>query len=660
MHTFAVVAARPGRRVPDHVEAALRGATHRDVTFAPTDHLHWRSDDGDVQVAGWSVGAEHLGMRSYWHRTPSGGLAAFAGHPWIDRAPWTTDRGWAEQIADRTSVATIDDVAPRIGGHAAVVVAEADGRAAVTADPLGFHVLYRGRNDDVEVVSNRAAVTARLLARPGVEPPRDVEAAVLLAYASSVQHGRSPFRGVTVVDPATVVHLAPGRDATDRAWSAQPWRSTELDGHDPEALYPVAIDALREALRAQVAVPAWTRTLELTGGRDSRTVLALLLAEELTDDLVCITWGSPALADVQVAGALADRFDLDLRAQGRPRRPRRAGPAATGTGASAAASPAPGAADAAASPEETFEQQVRRHVWRTSGGMSIWDMSRQARHPSPNIVLTGQYGELLRTNYARTTGLGTRGDLERFLRGGGFAFDAAGLLRPEVRRELDRQVIEYLGRIAPDDGPEDAADAFYLTVRVRRWFGSIQELDNRNRLFPLYTLPAIQVAFAIGPRLRRAERLPFEIMRACCPDLATMPFASKPWPAELVAGWPDADRYQVAPPVTPWRPPRPSLRQRARGWLGREPAPRPREVPKLAGEESAMRDIEAKIPVLRRFADLGPDHELYRYLDHDATMQAIDEVADLRYMARKGVHDAVTAAAWLAGAEEPELIDEPG
>jgi len=79
-----------------------------------------------------------------------------------------------------------------------------------------------------------------------------------------------------------------------------------------------------------------------------------------------------------------------------------------------------------------------------------------------------------------------------------------------------------------------------------------------------------------------------------------------------------------------------------------------RSAPRSRSEERSLEDVDQKIPVLREFLDLGPSHELYRYLDHDATMWAVANLGELHSSARRSLHDAVTAAMWLSGAEERE------
>jgi hypothetical protein len=291
-------------------------------------------------------------------------------------------------------------------------------------------------------------------------------------------------------------------------------------------------------------------------------------------------------------------------------------------------------------------------VWRTSGAVSVWDLSTISRDPSPAIALTGQFGELMRSNYPRTGGIASLTDLELFVRSDGFRFDAAKLLRPAARRHFDDVVVRLLRAAHPPGGtPQDAVDGYYQLARIRTWFGSSNELDNRNRLYPLYSMPAARAAFAMGSSRRRMEAMPFEVIRANCPELLTMPFASSAWPESLIAGLPDAHRYPTTPDAAPWTAP--TRRQRR---ASRKPFVSGGATAGVSVEQRRMEDIDAKIPVLREFLDLGPGHELYSYLDYDSTMSAVDNLGGMFFSGRRAVHDAVTAAMWLDGAEMPEAL----
>lgn len=631
--------------MPPQVVDHLRSDRIPDLTFRPDSHLYWASDDASLVVAGWTSDDAVPGDGRPWHVTAQRDLTAVSGATWLDAEPWAEGRPWCAQLAERVTAEVVDDLASRLDGVFALVVARADGRAAITTDPLGLRPLYRASNRDVTVWSDRAALAARLVTPPGGTPPRDVAGAVLLAHATYLQRQATTWTGVEVLSPATVVHLTPDGRSTERCWSPRPWIDDDLASLDAGELVERAVGRLRDLVRAQATAPASAHVLELTGGRDSRAILALLLAEGLAQDFIHITWGSADLADVRVAGELADRYGLDLRAEGH----RRSRPARD-------PGYRPSLPSREALPPLSYDESIRRHVWRTSGAVSVAELTRADRRTSGISAMTGVGGEALRTNYPSTTGMSHRA-LAAYVRRGGFHHDGAGLLRRDTRRRLDDAVVADLDDLRqPGTTTEDVVDAFYLTARLRRWFGPMNEVETRHRVLPLYGLVPLRVAFALGSEARRRELLPFEVMRRSDPELPKVDFASGGWPAALVSHLPDAGEYPVAD-LRAARLRRTALTAWQWRWvrnLSQAVAPR---KPPVVNAEVIATDLEARIPVLLRYADLGPDHALYEHLDHDRTIHAIRTLPAQPFGARRAVHAAVTAAMWLGGAETPDPRD---
>lgn len=291
--------------------------------------------------------------------------------------------------------------------------------------------------------------------------------------------------------------------------------------------------------------------------------------------------------------------------------------------------------------------------------------------PQPSLSLTGLTGEVLRTNYPASNALRTAEHLAQFVDAGMLGHDRAGLLQPGARAHMRWQVDTDLRALFDLTGDaRDALDGYYQVGRLRRWFGVGNELDNRNRALPLYSLPTFRTAFAIGADHRRAERLPFEVLAATAPELATMAFAQRNWSPALLANVPDAGRYPTSPAAGVWHPPAASVAPAAgRGgrtrWRRRVRAATASAVPAAVKrharpasastvvDHAGIRDTDERIPLIRSYLDLGPDHRLYEYLDYDATMRAVTDLADLDLPARRAVFAAATAAMWLSEADLP-------
>ena len=645
MHAFGLVVAKPGRAIAPSVMEVLGARSPAELPFTADAHVRWSDDRGRTVFGGWQVGASALGVGSHWEIRPTG-LTAFSGHLWPQGSAWAAGPTWAAQLADRFDrVPLVASLETHQGVYTATSVSS-NGTGCVTSDPLGFGALYWAESDDLVVVSNRSSLAARLVTPTGRCPTRDVEGAASVAYCTYAMSDRTGFAGVSTIPPGSYLALSPDAAPRIRTWSATPWMPTvDVDAHDRTALVAGVRDELAASVRALATVPAATKMANLTGGRDTRLVLGLLLSEGLADQFTYNTFGSAALPDCVVATAIADRFGLDHRAASRSAV---AGAARAATPGAASSRPAPRPA--------TYADRLRHHVWLTSGMLSTWDLRNLPQRPSSGMVLTGLFGETFRTIYhpkprrrswraplrkAPPLLAATMDDLREQVYGTGHGFDAARIFKPEAREHFDAQVAKDLIASLPENGdPKDALDGFYLAGRLRRWFGPQPDTDTHHRVYPLYSLGATRATFALGPDARWSEVLPFELMRATCEELASMPFAQSAWPEELSAFVPDAQRFRAAPvtPATPL-PPRQSLRAR------------PEHKMQTVNQEHQSRAGDDKVRVLREQLDLGADHALFDLIDRPALLEALDRFGELGVNARRGVHGAVTAAMWLGGAE---------
>ena len=64
------------------------------------------------------------------------------------------------------------------------------------------------------------------------------------------------------------------------------------------------------SIRAALSLPVERKVAELTGGKDTRLILAILLGEGLAEQFEYRTWGDPDLPDVVVAQDLTQMYGL--------------------------------------------------------------------------------------------------------------------------------------------------------------------------------------------------------------------------------------------------------------------------------------------------------------------------------------------------------------
>ena len=260
---------------------------------------------------------------------------------------------------------------------------------------------------------------------------------------------------------------------------------------------------LADSLRAYLTFPAAQHVLGLTGGKDSRLILAVMLGEGIADAYEFVTIGSPSLGDVAIASRLADLFGLRHHVE----LPRRVEPA-------------------------DYETETREFVDRTAGLVNIIDL--HAGLPARDeLRVTGLVGESLR-NF-RVVPERWRGPrlTQRFARFNGFG--RLGLVRPDVVADYEAALTaELLADPAGSTDPVDLLGSFFLRNRVRSArVGPSEEVVSQLRVFPLGSIGAVRPAYALPSEMRQAALVHFEVTRRSCPRLLEEPFAGPPWPDEL-------------------------------------------------------------------------------------------------------------------------------
>lgn len=600
MHSFVVVSSKPGRSIPQHVVDHLGRSDSPDLLFVPSDHLFWTDDARRVAFAGWQTVTAIGEVGSHWH-TDERGLTAFAGRMWPRGDMWRRGPSWAEQLASHWRTHPMVDTQQPLGGiHAAVSITRS-GSGTIVTDPLSVAMIYRAETDDVVVFSTSVRLAAHVAAAPGTEPERDAAGVAWLPLLGWTVGERTGFTSTRVLPLGAYVEIGPAFGSRVRFADATPWAS-DLPANEAELVELVHED-LTASVRSVAEMPAPRRAADITGGKDSRLVLALLLQEGLADRFVFNTWGDESSPDASVSDRIATRFQL-------ARNP-----------------PAQGALG-----EAEFSRRLATHAFQTSGMSNAWE-AKVGLRPSPRLVVTGCVGEAMRTHFHGYPEMSTAEQFrQQFHKRWGLR--GASLVRRDVRAELlDRLDHELVQRVdAGGSSPQDLADSFYWRHRNRRWFGTYEELGESGRVHPLYSLAGLQAAFALGGRRRRLEALHFAVLDRACPDLAKMPFANDSWSEELISDRADADDYRAA-----------AVRPRVKA-MDMERWMPTRLLDNLDLARSLLLDD-----------DTGSLHDI---VDRRAVERVLAEPERATITTCRQLFGALTAAVWLGRHESPQRIGE--
>ena len=362
-------------------------------------------------------------------------------------------------------------VEDRLAGHYAKVEINSSGQGVVRQDPYGLHPLYIGRVRGVTLIANRPQLVAVEIERlTGMCAARDQRFAAWLAFCGYPIGDRTGYEDVRCVPFGATVRIDPDHGArfsfTDAPWLLP---AMAIDDSWIDRIECELIANLRAAIRAMGHTPR----LQLTGGRDSRLVLALAVRAGLLQDVEIVTNGKAGTPDAIVANDLVTSLGL------------RHTLLKWNDGV-------------------VLRNALCPHVGRVASAVGCTDSSISLSKDG-RIALSGLLGETLRTNFPDRTGYQ---DLHSVVTGYmAGPSGKAGILQQDAYTAVLTDGIQNLLEPAKQMARlEDLFDAYYLQHRVRRWLAARPERF-ADEFFPLYHPPATELAFHMDWRDRVAGRI---------------------------------------------------------------------------------------------------------------------------------------------------------
>ena len=387
-----------------------------------------------------------------------------------------------------------------IAGEYAVAKLHPCGTLTAFGDPAGLQQVFH-RADRVGMVANRASFLAVVADDHGV----DAEAGLWSATIGYRVGAATGWHGVRqlAADRMLSRDRVAGRPL---AIGVQPGRRGFA--HGGASLLDQGIDQAIGAVRLATACDD-AIDLPVTGGKDSRAVLALCLAAGLGERLRPFTRGFADHPDVIAGRAVAEAAGLPHRRE-----------------------PPLGSDIPPDWPLGLFHANMARLAFQTDGGMGGWDLVTGSTLGADTLI-TGHMGELLKA-YAKRP---APADLESIaLVRLQAPFDPMGIVRDDAR---DRMAAMIAGQLAAERGQHaeeaDLPDLFYLRNRVPNWLGGIRAIKSYERqpVLPLGVPALTALAFLMTAEERRAELAHFEIVMRAAPRLLAPPFAHQRWDAAL-------------------------------------------------------------------------------------------------------------------------------
>ena len=479
-----VVGWGPGADVAE-AESALGRLLERLPFFPGRPVETWAAD---TAAAAWVC---HDGLP---YATESGGsLALFSGRPFR----WTEDdeadgRGPADarfflEPADLWTE-TID------GRFVSVAYHQTEKALELVTDPVGAYPLYEAKVNGARWFSNSAAALHELAGDKGLR----LESLAGLLGGGWPLDGNPMWSGIERVEPGTVVRLT---DGTEERRPVQPAEPVHMPGRELDA--EAAARRLTAATTALADWPGRPNVVPVTGGRDSRLVLAAALAAGL--DFEGATGGAPDEPDVRIGQKLCAAAGVPHSLL--PADPhgnmwtdhQRAAAVVRLTGGGAAT-----LADAAGFP-----------LGQLDGPLPLWH--------------SGQGGEIGRGYYGQS-GARDRAALTAWLYD---AFTARRAHRRELLSDAGRDIVEgqlqawVEAQLESGVRPADVPDMFYVDQRMARWaaptHGCVEYV--RDTTSPLWSRRVMADLLAPSPSDRAGAAYHRRVLALLAPQLAQVELA---------------------------------------------------------------------------------------------------------------------------------------
>ncbi|GAA3693026.1 hypothetical protein GCM10022377_01920 [Zhihengliuella alba] len=393
---------------------------------------------------------------------------------------------------------------------------------AVVPDPLGGSLVFIWEGARATYLSSSLPSVIEVASAYGDAPEKDLEFQLERALVGNGGYLPTSYAGIRVAAMSSWIRI----DDTGVRQLVYPFFEEDLaaTGSYADLLHLARADLL-ESLEAIANMPVSQRVAHLTGGFDSRLILAGLLEGGLTDRFEFFCSGPVGSPDRDVADLISAHFGLT--------RTLNAGLSQYPT----------------SHPREMFLLPMDN-----SGGLTTTGPIGREEQQSVAAV-GGGYGEVLRSFHSPklaplNLGLDRRypeKELAAALWGSG-ATAEGGLATPDAADRLRRRAADSLQDLAAHIAAEDQlGDLHYAAARNRYHIGHSSVLWSRYgaRFDPLYSRAGFRLAMSLPLGPRSANVIGFDLMMSLVPELAALPF-DKP---RFGGGF---DSYRRAPePITP-------------------------------------------------------------------------------------------------------------
>lgn len=414
----------------------------------------------------------------------------------------------------------------RLRGNFTLAVALGSGDVLVGSDVLGGAPLFVYANGGTRFVANDAWLLENVLAGVGVPLRRDPWLFGLEAVFGSPAFETTGFEDVQLAAMGELFVVSPeGRVSSMEMMPRPGWYTPP--GGDYGSLIAEAEAEMRANVGDLVAAGYRERVSDLTGGVDSRLVLAALMSEGVEEEFHFSCGGSFPGPDYTTFDYLRNVLELS---EGRLR---------------------------SRQSEISFQEDpvaAATYVMRRTMSCysHVFDPGAPQADARDLLHLKGGFAGTFKavhaTDYEPGEGVGPVEHLFRQRRW----HVQAPRLTAQARHRVEESVEQWFrSRLAHGVRAEDALDQWYIEHRNRYHFGVswTARLPAQTTFHPLYSPSAVRAAYVAGPSARTRRAVSFDLMARMAPPLVLLPFANYRWDRSLLDSPHDRTLHEISRPI---------------------------------------------------------------------------------------------------------------
>lgn len=513
------------------LDAAAAVDFERWLPARPDASTTWRAPGGPTLLRAWSCAPEL--SRGGWWATREDEAVVYDG--WFTEASGASvSESVAAGLLDTLQRATLADLVAGRGvevmdGNFCAAHLLASGDVEVAQDIIGAAHVYYGERDGLIAISNRSVLVALALYGGQLPAPSHASLAWMLTNLGA------PFREVSLWEGITCL---PMESRLSLRGGVLTQHDEPQDQHAARASWDQHFEDLCRRVGQIARLPDAPCRLALTGGKDSRLVLAGLIGARALDRIDhAYLRARPEHPDVKVARQLAEQYGLRFELL-----------------------------PPAEAPDEPFLERLDRHLFLTEGLVNPWDMKADLER-APWLMLHGNFGESLRGKLKPYFAFGwpvvwAKYTHPKFL-------NPFGMLRPHLVAQCRARYTEWMRlQRAHHISALQVNERLHREVRMHRWAGETLLADSLVHMSanPIMGLALYRHYLSLPPHERKGERAHFELIRRADDALWRLPFANDQWKRWITRARPEpttGDTHSIGPQLQIWRRDGPALRE----WL---------------------------------------------------------------------------------------------